>query len=124
MWLLFIRNVEGIWSIRRGTPDVNVRNILGCTVDTVVTGGGGRSVGIGDNCDNDVCRYDLCRLVMVDVMRRSVKVFERPHPIALSIFYFDKGLGAVCKDGFADIGLAVAVKNCKTMDFPHKANLR
>lgn len=36
MWLLVVPNVEGMWNIRRGTPELRGWNIPGCTVGTVV----------------------------------------------------------------------------------------
>lgn len=49
----------------------SARSIPGCTVDTdVIERGGG--YGIGDECGEDICHNNLCRLVMVDVIRRMV----------------------------------------------------
>lgn len=85
VWLQVINNVDCIGHNRLGTPDARGQSIAGCSVDTFAIYRG-ISSGKCDNCSNNVCRDDLCRLLIFDVMKRTARVLEGQNQFALHLY--------------------------------------
>lgn len=79
---LVVHNADFVVTILREATDVDVQIIPRYTVYTVVIESGSGS-DVGDNCNYEVCPDHLCRLGMVDVIRRRVWVFKDSSPFAL-----------------------------------------